>query len=300
MRTALSFDIFPEFRFLGIRCLSEADDQWTLIPFDEPLPAQTRCHPLRPVAMAFSAPVINDEVKRHVKLEPDLAGARKDYDPWENHGQGSRLTSPHQKGRDYRVWFPEFLKAYRTYRLISPAHSLADEFGRTLEGAIEMRFRTAHRPPNIKLIHPRAVLEKQTNSEVPIYVTNLERVDLFYKRMYASGVVNQLRHRIEVPKVADLAFALPLDLRGILRRRSGVVSARLTPTPGSEGSYLPLLFGQVTPFQVHAKLGHYNTLVWVSDLASGDWSRARCGMIGESLSPITSAQTISGATASWA
>lgn len=133
-RTALSFDTFPEFRFLGIRCLSEADDQWTLIPFDEPLPAQTRCHPLRPVAMAFSAPMINDEVKRHVKLEPDLAGARKDYDPWENRGQGSRLTSPHQKGRDYRVWFPEFLKAYRTYRLISPAHSLADEFGRTLEG----------------------------------------------------------------------------------------------------------------------------------------------------------------------
>ncbi|PON10104.1 hypothetical protein C2W62_51875, partial [Candidatus Entotheonella serta] len=28
-------------------------------------------------------------------------------------------------------------------------------------------------------------------------------------------------------------------------------------------------FSQVTPFHVHVKLGHYNTLVWVTDLSTG-------------------------------
>ena len=39
------------------------------------------------------------------------------------------------------------------------------------------------------------------------------------------------------------------------------------PLPISEWSNR--VFAQVTPYQVHVKLGHFNTLVWVVDLASG-------------------------------
>ncbi len=85
----------------------------------------------------------------------------------------------------------------------------------------------------------------------------------------------------------DVAYAVPLMTRDLLGGRSGVISGRLTPRPTppfiDRGGYFDdgsdetredtsiskQFVVQVTPFEVHAKLGHYNTLVWVTKLSTG-------------------------------
>ena len=75
-RTVVTFDTFPEFRFLGIRCL--VGTMSTLIAATEAADAQPACNPLGRVSLAFSAPVIAPEIKAHLVLNPDLLSGRTD------------------------------------------------------------------------------------------------------------------------------------------------------------------------------------------------------------------------------
>ncbi|MDX1389678.1 MAG: MG2 domain-containing protein, partial [Acidobacteriota bacterium] len=73
---------------------------------------------------------------------------------------------------------------------------------------------------------------------------------------------------IDVPEVEDVAFRFPLRVREWLDGESGAVVGSLRSRP--ETRKFPLwFFSQVTPYHVHVKLGHYNTTVWVTDLATG-------------------------------
>ena len=57
----------------------------------------------------------------------------------------------------------------------------------------------------------------------------------------------------------------------MLDGRTGAIYGRVTSDPPvAKSPWQQTLFAQVTPYQVHAKLGHFNTLVWVTDLATGE------------------------------
>ncbi len=264
----VAFDTFPAFRFIGVKCTRINADDLVLIPRGQPLDTQPKCDPLQGTALVFSAPVINEEVKAHTVLTPDLAGGRKDYDPWANQPGYSQLRRPHKQGEYYEVWLPELLRAYQEYRIDIGA-SLRDEFGRTPVNLAGMRFRTDHRRPNLVLAHPHAVLEQGIDSEVPVYVTNLQQADIAHSRLTPERSDEHLQKRIIVPQVEDISFALPLEVRDMLAGASGVVAGTISTTPPAASGTARFL-AQVTPFQVHVKLGHFNSLVWVTDLASGE------------------------------
>ena len=130
-RVLVSFATFPDFAFEGVECTDNKGKTVRIAP-DDSHPLQDRCNPLRQAALVFSSPVIPREVKEHVTFIPDLAGNRKDYDPWANRTGYSRLHAPHKKGQSYRVWLPELLKAFQEYHVQSALGALRDEFGRTL------------------------------------------------------------------------------------------------------------------------------------------------------------------------
>src|SRR5690606_18114605 len=121
-------------------------------------------------------------------------GGRNDYDPWANRRDFSQLRSPHQRGRRYTVWLPERLQAAATYRVTTPdpAAGPRDEFGRALASPIDHSFATDHRPPAYTLVHPQAVLEAGVDSEVPLYVTNLESYSLSYRTLTSAGQTTSL------------------------------------------------------------------------------------------------------------
>jgi alpha-2-macroglobulin len=284
-RTVVEVDAFPEFRFLGLRC-SVGADRVLLAPASTDT-EKARCNPFNPIELVFSAPVISLEVKAHLQLKPDLAAGRTDYDPWANVYAYSWLSSPHRRDQDYAIQLPERLRAFQSYP-IAGLTALHDEFDRPLRGPGSMQFHTAHRVPKLKLTHPIAVLEKNVPTTMPLYVTNLTDIDVHYSRLTPTGAQHDLRTQQPIQRVWDQSYAVPAKIRELLGGQSGVVSGSLYahPGPGSVARSdsetdeesdpgLPNahpdqdFLAEVTPFQIHAKLGQYNTLVWVTRLSDG-------------------------------
>ena len=268
-RVAAAFNTFPAFAFEGVECTGNKNEKIFIKPEDV-AGRDRRCNPLETVSLVFSSPVIVEEVKTHMTIQPDLAGGRSDYDPWAYYYRGSRLSSPYEKGRKYYVRLPGPLKAYQEYRIESNPENFRDEFGRILDASAVMTFSTDHRRPEVTLINPISVLEKKVDSDMPLVVTNLSKVTLSYDRLTATGKDDSLTREIEIPKVEDVAFRIPAEVRKMLDGKSGVVRGKVAATPAVSGRENDnLFFAQVTPFQVHVKTGHFNTLVWVTTLDTG-------------------------------
>ena len=183
-RLAVEFHTFPELAFLGVRCVTVDGRE-----IGTEGGGAGACNPLGSVGLQFSAPVLPSEIKANVEIVPDLAGGRTDYDPWANSRDYSLLDQPHERGRTYTVWLPERLKAAELYRLraANPSAGPKDEFGRALAAPLDFAFETSHRPPDYTLVHPTAVLEQGIDSEVPLYVTNLDRFTVRYRSLTAAG-----------------------------------------------------------------------------------------------------------------
>ncbi len=75
-RVLVAFQTFPEFSFEGVECTDNTDKKITIPAAGAQLGPKGRCNPLRRAALVFSAPVIEEAVKDHVSIVPDLAGGR--------------------------------------------------------------------------------------------------------------------------------------------------------------------------------------------------------------------------------
>jgi len=265
----VEFDTFPGYAFLGVICFANNSfTQLRIVAGNAPV----ACNPMQRVGLAFSSPTIASEIRDHLELTPDLAGGRSDYDPWANTAIFSQLRSPHQRGRDYVVWLPELLKAYSSYRLELPAGAAGprDEFGRGLAAPVLLDFRTDHRPPAFLIQHQVAVIEAGVDSEVPLYATNLTGARLNYRRLLPDLIEANLARVLDLPRVEDVQYGLPFGVREMLDGRSGAIYGWLQTTPATDAPpRAHTLFAEVTPWQIHAKLGHFNSLVWVTELATG-------------------------------
>lgn len=269
-REIVRFDTFPDFAFIGVRCYdNQTDQQITILPNDSHA-SNKQCNPLEYVELLFTAPVLHSQVKDHVIFDPDLAGGRTDYDPWENYGNYSRLSQPHKKGRLYSVGLPELLKAHRQYAVKSKDDELTDEFGRRLPESIDIQFFTDHRKPDFRLLNQTGVLEKNVDSEIPLAVTNMQQVSCTFDRLTPGRRDHAVTVSKNIPQVEDVAFLVPLGVREMLDNSSGAVYGRVDTVPAVDKDISErIFFAQITPFQIHAKVGHFNTLVWVSNLADG-------------------------------
>ncbi|MCB9979174.1 MAG: large extracellular alpha-helical protein [Rhodospirillales bacterium] len=286
-RTFVTFDTFPEFRFLGIQCLNNAGNVILVAPDTSPAPAN-RCDPMAPVSLAFSSPVLRSALKNKLVFTPKLGSKEGDDSSIWAPQDWSRLREPHAKGSLYLVNLPVWLKAAQDYTLKSkpypkgiftwfqrlngkyPDEGIVDEFGRPLKDPLNLNFATDHRRPNFEIIHRAAVLEKNTDSEVPLYVNNLETVTLNYQRVTANESEANLTALRTIPVVPDLQFAIPFGIRDLLNGKPGAAYGFLETQPITHhGEYQRRFFAQVTPWQVHLKLGHFRSIAWVTDLSNG-------------------------------
>ncbi len=279
--TVKTFDTFPTFKFIGVICTTLNDERVLIKPQDrlnkshkKGLNKSKRCNPLRSVSLRFTSPVMKEVAKANLLVVPDLAGGRSNYDPWENLSNRTNLEQWHDKGQKYHVWLPSPLKAYDEYHLKSGSKAIKDEFGRPLKAPIDIRFLTDHRAPHFVFEHNNSVLEKGVDSEVPIVVTNLKKISLYYHLLTPQGWTAQKRLTLPIPQVRDIAFRMPLGMRDLIPGKTGIVQGYFTTKPDSfykfgKDSDNNRFFTQITPYHVQAKLGHYNTLVWVTDFATG-------------------------------
>lgn len=261
------FFTFGEFAFLGIVC-SEDDDQEDRKPYLNAGNAATSvppsCNPEHYVSMVFTSPVSRDELSAHMGAQVN----GKSVDPV-GYIPDSRDSEESQGRREHRfhVYFSVPLKANADYTLAVKA-GMKDIWGRSLKADGGSAFHTEHRAPNLDFNEPVSVIEKGVDSEVPLFVTNLDSLAASYTRLLAQGPAEHKTLDYKLPDIKDLAYEMPLGVRGMLDGRSGIAEGLLQPTPPV--GYRPYkFFSEVTPFHVQVKVGHFNTLVWVTDMATG-------------------------------
>ena len=297
----VELDTFPEFTFLGIKCTTNSGAELRVQAGQTP---SGKCDPMQPVDLSFSTPVERDTMGDRVIFNPPVGGWKKTSEEEtvtnpapENTEDGAEVgylfSQSHNKGAIYDVWVPGGLKVAQEYTVKSrsqpaitfferlwywlqswfkpatPIVEVQDIFGRKLRQPISANFATAHRNPNFVMDYTDAVLEKGVTSEIPFFVNNLNNYSFNYRGITAKGSDKQQTFRKEIPRVQDVQFAVPFGVREMLDGHTGAVYGSLQTDPVVK-KYDSRLFAQVTPYQVHLKLGHFNTLVWVTDMATGE------------------------------
>lgn len=302
-RSILQVRTFPQFKLLGVKCTTNKGDS-VLVTSQTPQKPDQRCNPLLGHALVFSTPVQYSVLKNTLKLTPELPLQKSDKDslnrdPW---GQflDHDLSYTHTNGTLEQApsyWIPYSLKANTDYAIGIKARSLSwwekiksffvtipqtemtDIFGRPLMEPVDFKVQTDHRKPNFEILHHHVVLEKNVDSESPLYVNNLEKAAFTYQGITSHlsknspVLTNPLKGIFEydIPQIPNVQFAIPLGVRQMLGGKSGAIYGNLTTTPIVEkNGQSSHIFAQVTPFHVQVKLGHFSTFVWVTDMATGN------------------------------
>ncbi|MGA2401025.1 MAG: alpha-2-macroglobulin family protein [Syntrophobacteraceae bacterium] len=272
-RAVFSFRTLGQFRFEGVQCLDLSGNKSLIRPQAGASP-QTRCNPESSVSLLFTSPVAQSELKEKVSVAMEAKGAPGDNIRPEYEGS-SRVRQLPEKGGYFAYELEyESLKPFSKYRIRAKAGSLKDEFGRPLARAIDMRLEMDHLPPQLRLYKNMSVLEKGLDTELPVFASNIEGIDLRYQTFTAAGKSHAKSAALPGPGVRDVTSAIPLGIRKLIPAESGVLTGTVSPRPPihrKEQEQEPnWLFAQVTPFHVHVKMGHFNTLVWITDLQTGE------------------------------
>ena len=273
-RVITKFYTYPRFDFLGMRC-TDLKDKEIFIPAKgmKKKKSLPRCNPLSRIYFRFTSPVDKNQIKNAVTFTPSLTTQRegKAYDPWQYSYNHISLTQPHYKNTYYDVMIPEYLNAYSAYQFSAEPRTIRDVFGRKLTRPIHTRLLTDHRAPSYRFDHIYSVLETGVDSELPLYTTNLNSLHFSYATYTAQGWSTPQQKTIPLRLPEDVSIKIPLKARELLAQDSGIIQGTFSTSPTPRYTRKPeWFFSQVTPFHVEAKVGHNNSLVWVTDLTTGD------------------------------
>src|SRR5208337_1720881 len=143
-----------------------------------------------------------------------------------------------------------------------------------------MLFEMDHLPPQLRLYKNMSVLEKGLDTDLPVFASNIDGIDLRYQTFTAAGKSPAKMAALPGPRVRDVTTAIPMGVRKLLGAESGVLTGTVSARPPihrkkqeqkqEQEPEANWFFAQVTPFHVHVKMGHFNTLVWITDLQSGE------------------------------
>ncbi|MBF0228507.1 MAG: large extracellular alpha-helical protein [Desulfamplus sp.] len=194
----------------------------------------------------------------------------------------------------------------KSQQAIEKKIGVRDMFGRTLVEPIDFTFYTDHRKAGYQILHETGVLEKDIDSEVPVAVTNIDEMTISYNVLTSPissppiplpngeednnyslplgrGGEGQTKAVQTAPdfqktivksnlRVQDIAYFTPLSVREMLNNNSGAVYGKVVSTSPvvEKNERDTVFFTVVTPWQIHAKVGHFNTLVWITSLVTGE------------------------------
>lgn len=289
-RVLVTFDTHTDFRFAGIRCSLIGSEEPIEISIEDAIKEENNCNPQAPTSLLFSSPVGTEQVKNSLHVTPALNTGNPDVDPWADvypdgfwvelfgEEQTPVVRSPHTKGQRYALPLPGGLKANQLYALAAEASTLHDAFGRELAQPIDFKFQTSHRPPRMAVDSGFFSLESAEETHLPVAVQNVDKLEFDYDVLTPTGVKKGLSTTIAVDNVADVSYYVPLKIRSLLDDTTGAVQGFLRSDPSLENSAMCgeyrrdsqcFISGEVTPFAIHAKVGHFGSLVWVTRLADG-------------------------------
>lgn len=269
-KEVLSLRTFPAFELLGVSCFSLSEAE-VFVPSAKTKGAKKaeRCNPLNRIALEFSVPVSLQGLADGVQVAPPLVkGEGSGADLWSEAYSEPARSIRNVEGARYPLTMPYGLKAVADYSVVAKAGGIRDMFGRTLPVEQSVSFSTDHRLPRLVLDNQVSVLEKDADSQLPIIVNNVSKVDLKYRTVTSAASQEGLSRSYTPYDVKDIAYAYPINVRELLGGRSGIVQGEMLSQPKTSDESRWFL-SQVTPFSVHVKLGHFSSLAWVTSLSTG-------------------------------
>lgn len=267
---------YGAFRLQGIRCQS-ADGAELHIGSGNTASVKL-CVP-DTVQLEFSAPVPL-ETLRAVRWSPAPVTADKLRQLWGNYPQWSLQPNWQALAPARPYYLPFAFDPMQSYAVSVPAGE-KDIFGRKLEVPTTVSFSTGHLPPALNLPSDTGVLEAGQDTAMPVGFANLTALGLQYRKLTAATLAAapassapanvSLFARYAGKPPQDKWLSEPLGIRDLLGGRPGVVSGTLSwqPKTSQYDSGQRPVFGEVTPWEVLAKVGYFDTLVWVSSLSTG-------------------------------
>src|SRR5690606_27858802 len=120
-RVVVEFATFPELRFVGVTCNTNAGREILIRAGNETAAGAAACNPLGGIGLSFSAPVVNSQVRDHVRFAPDLAVGRETFHPAAHPPDYPQPYQPHRSGGGSTVWLPVRLAAAESYRIVAAA-----------------------------------------------------------------------------------------------------------------------------------------------------------------------------------
>jgi uncharacterized protein YfaS (alpha-2-macroglobulin family) len=266
-RVLMEMDTFADFKFIGFQCTTLLNET-VLITADKVQGGHELCDPLRAIQLVFNNPVSVNTIKQGLLFSPALS-SNKEHQDEENTNDDNQyaLRENHINEKTRYYYRLPNLKPVQEYTLGFKAVNesepeLKDLFGRPLTTTLAARIKTDHLKSAFTLPYETAILELNEKTYVPVFTTNLKNLDIDYRGFTSLGDIKAHTAREIMPADLDKEVSTPLKIREKLQGRSGVLYADFDKDNH--------LFAEVTPYQLHVKLGHFNTLVWVTDLASGE------------------------------
>lgn len=298
-QSRLQLKTFGDFRFIGFSCRLNSqslDDKPSVFTAKNPQKENERCNPMEEINLLFTSPTLRSFAKKNIEITPDPTAGKKDVDIWGNWGDYSRLWQKETAEGYYTITLPKGLKAatdytfslsktelpwwQRLYHKVlrwvgkAPEARFVDEFGRPIAEPFSVAIKLDDRKPNFVIANHTAVLEKNADSDVPLFVNNLKSATFSYKAITTTQVLDHQTMAYSIAETKNIQYAIPFKIREMLKGKSGAIYGSLETDPHVEKSKYDetarVLFAQVTPYQVQVKIGHYNTMVWVTDMATGE------------------------------
>lgn len=147
---------------------------------------------------------------------------------------------------------------------------MRDIFNRELKDEIILKFKTGDYEPYFDLKYDMAIMEKETDSFIPFKAVNIDSLTMNYDLITAKNSEKKNISIIEKPLERNVRVNEPFNLREIMSNNSGVIYGKITKTPSLRYNEEYPFFYQITPYNIFAKIGHFNGLVWVTDLNTGE------------------------------
>ncbi|AKU90473.1 Ig-like domain-containing alpha-2-macroglobulin family protein [Vulgatibacter incomptus] len=229
-----------------------------------------RC-PYGPLVLSTSNLAKVDGLKERLSIEPAVEIEWDSVD--------ARIPDTWERRESPVIIVPGGFRPGTTY-VVRVKDGLEDAFGQKA-GAFEARITLDDRQPSFDVGSTLALIEMAGDGTLPIESVNLERVDADLWRVTPSELAKLLRSHslpkspatrretVDVRATKNRTKWTPLDVRKAFPpgAKTGLFAASFR-APGLSDSYPRRVFGQVTDFAVHAKLGPASGLVWVTRLSS--------------------------------
>lgn len=251
----VSAKTLPEFRVEGIECYDKAYKKLTPTP-EESLKTPPLCRFGSPVYIILSDRSVSEyqtengvkKIDSFIRVTPSAA-------------VGDRL-----EWSDERVRLSG-MREGNTYE-VTVLPGIADRWGHELASETKLAFKIADRDPNLESPDTAAVLESGEETDLTGYAANLNKAEVEYKAFSADGSFEGVYQISEInPSLRNVQYPFDVGVREMLKGKSGYLQGTYKTDPAL--SFKASFGVSVSPWQVAAKFGHFNSLVWVVDMKTG-------------------------------